>query len=65
MGRVATAYSYLVALLDIAILKEDMKFFYLTSDIVELEGGSLIVSECILIPVVDDRALDICVETAK
>ena len=65
MGRVTAADGYLIALLDITVLKEDMEFFYLAGDIMKLKGGSFIVGECILIPIVDDRTLDICVEAAK
>ena len=63
--RVTAADGYLVALVYIAVLKEDMQFLYLSRYIVELQGRSLIVGQGVLIPIVDDGPLDICVKTTE
>ena len=65
VGGVATADGYLVALLDITVFKEYMQFLYLPGYIMKLKGCSLIIGECVLIPIVDDCALDIGIKTTK
>jgi len=43
MGGVTAADGYLIALLNIAVLKEYMQFFNFSCDVMILESGSLIV----------------------
>ena len=42
-----------------------MDFLYFACYIMKLEGDTLIVSQCILIPVLYNRFLDISIKTAK
>ena len=65
MSGVSSADGYLVPLLNTAILEDNMYFFYFARYIVELESDSLVVSQCILVPVLYNRFLDISIKTAK
>ena len=62
VGAVSSANSNLVAFGHSTILKEDVQFLYLSCDIVKLERCSLIVCQCILIPIFYDAILNIRVE---
>ena len=65
VGRVPSADGYLVALLHVAVLKQDMQFFYLAGYVVKLEGDTLIVRQGILIPVLYDGTLYIDIKTTE
>ena len=54
---VTSAEGYLVALYHTTVLKQDVQFFYLTCHVMELQGGSFVVSQCIEVPIVDDALL--------
>ena len=59
----SSADGNLVALLHIAVFKQDVQLFNLSSNIVVLQGGSLVIGERIQIPVLDDASLNIRVKT--
>ena len=58
LAGVATAEGYLVTLHDTTVFKQDVQLLYLTSHIVILQGGSLVVCQRIEIPIVDDALLN-------
>ena len=59
LTTISSAHGYLVTLLDIAVLEQDVKFFYLSCNIMILECSSLIIGERIQVPVLDDASLNI------
>ncbi len=62
VGTVASAKSDLVALCHTRVLEHDVEFLYLSCHIVILQGRSLVVCQCIHVPMVDDALLNQCVK---
>ena len=63
MAHVPATDGYLVARLDIAVLKKDVHLLYLASHVLILESGALIVGKSIKVPMLDDAFLYIRIET--
>ena len=63
LATISSADGNLVALLHIAVFKQDVQFLNLSSNIVVLQGGSLVIGERIQVPVLDDASLNIRVKT--
>ena len=63
LATISTADGNLVALLHIAVFKQDMQFLYLSCNIVVLECSALIIGERIQVPILDDASLNIRVKT--
>ena len=60
---ISSTHGYLVTTLYPTVLEQNMQFLYLSSHIVELQSSSLIVSQSIEIPIVDDALLYELIET--
>ena len=65
ISTVASAECNLVAFHHTAALKHDVEFFNLPGHVMVLQRGSLVVSQRIKVPMVDDALLDQCVETGN
>ncbi len=52
VGAIASAEGYLVASLHASVFKQYVEFLYLARHIVILEGRSLVVGECVQVPIV-------------
>ena len=63
LAGVASAQCNLVTFHHTAVLEQDVQLFNLTCYVVVLQGSTLIVSQCIKIPVVDDALLYQLVKT--
>ena len=57
LAAIASAEGNLVALHHAAVLEQDVQLLYFAGHIVELQGGSFVVGECIKVPVIDDALL--------
>ena len=65
ISTVASAECNLVAFHHTAALKHDVEFFNLPGHVMVLQRGSLVVSQRIKVPMVNDALLDQCVETGN
>ena len=63
VGRVASADGYLVALLHVAVLHQNVQLLYFSGNVVKLERGALIVCQGVAVPVFSDYFFYILVET--